>query len=157
MKKSAYFDTYHSDGWPDEHWLSRYFLTSEGRHDFFAHGNDSWGLTAEGVDGTEHLLLHKGRIDVELYIKGQAGFGVMLLWRKIGRVPIEAYYSKGDTTRLGQWVKDMQGYLQPVGLFIPFETAWLAVKGFIERDGALPTCIEWIRDRDLPKSTFPPP
>jgi Immunity protein Imm1 len=45
----------------------------------------------------------------------------------------------------------------PVGLFIPFKTAWLAVKEFIETDGALPKSIEWIANKDLPPGTFPDP
>jgi hypothetical protein len=42
-----------------------------------------------------------------------------------------------------------------IGLFVPFESAWRAVKDFIESDGELPTSIEWIASRDLPPGTFP--
>ena len=45
----------------------------------------------------------------------------------------------------------------PVGLFIPFKSAWLAVKEFIETDGALPKSIEWVANKDLPAGTFPDP
>ncbi len=45
----------------------------------------------------------------------------------------------------------------PVGLFIPYATAWKAVKEFIETDGKLPKNIEWIANRDLPENTFPDP
>jgi hypothetical protein len=42
-------------------------------------------------------------------------------------------------------------------LFIPFRTAWPAVREFIETDGELPTSIEWIASSDLPPETFPDP
>jgi hypothetical protein len=157
MMKSTYFVTYHGPGWPDLTWLSRFFLTAQGRREFFDGGNDCWGLTAEGVDGTGHLALHKGRLDVNLTILGHPTLGVMLQWRKTGRVPIETYYPKGDMTRVLQWTKDLRGYLHPVGLFLSYEGAWRAIKEFVEREAALPSCVEWIRDKDLPKGTFPPP
>jgi hypothetical protein len=64
MNNSTYFETSWGACWPDEEWLARYFLTADGRRDFFVSGNDSWGLTAEGVDGTDHLAQLKGRVDV---------------------------------------------------------------------------------------------
>jgi hypothetical protein len=45
----------------------------------------------------------------------------------------------------------------PIGLFIPFDRAWLAVKEFIETDGALPKSIDWIADADIPDEVFPDP
>jgi len=33
--------------------------------------------------------------------------------------------------------------------------AYEAVKEFIETDGQLPKCIEWVADKDLPPGTFP--
>lgn len=157
MKKIAYFVSHRGDGWPKQQWLARYFLTPEGRRDFFSGGNDSWGLTAEGVDGTENLPIHKGRLDVDLTIQGHPDLGVQLQYRKTGRVPIEIYYAKGDLSRLHQWVKSAHGDLQPIGLFVPFETAWMAIKEFMDRDAALPTCIPWVADNQLPPDAFPPP
>lgn len=157
MNKRTHFDTYWGPGWPETSWLGRYFLTTRGQHDFFASGNDNWGLKAEGVDGTEHLPQLKGRIDVNLNIQGHPDLGVLLQYRKTGRLPIETYYSKGDLTRLHQWVKTAHGDRMPISLFIPFEAAWKAIKEFMERDGALPTSIAWIANADLPADAFPPP
>jgi hypothetical protein len=157
MIKTTYFDTYSGQGWPEPEWLARYFLTSRGRRDFFASGNDNWGLAAEGVDGTHRLPARQGRADVDLTIQGHPDLGVLLQWQRTGRIPIETYYSRGDLTKLMQWVKDTNGYRHSVGLFIPFETAWLAIKEFMERDGALPSAIKWIRSGDIPKEVFPPP
>jgi hypothetical protein len=58
---------------------------------------------------------------------------------------------------MNRWVETIPGDQLPVGLFISFETAWKAVKEFVERDGALPQSIEWIADRDLPANAFMPP
>jgi Immunity protein Imm1 len=66
----------------------------------------------------------------------------------------QSYSSKGDLRRLREWVRGTHDTPLPVGLFIPFETAWKAVKEFIETDGRLPTSIEWIANRDLPPNTF---
>jgi hypothetical protein len=155
MMKTGYFDTYDGPGWPESKWLERYFVTARGQRDFFAEGNDSWLLTAQGVEGTADLPARKGRLDVELHVIGHPDLGVILLWRKTGRAPAEAFYSKGDVSRLLQWVKDMNGYLKPVGLFISFEAGWPAVNEFLQRNGALPKSIEWIASSELPQGVFP--
>jgi hypothetical protein len=157
VQKQTYFDSYWGPGWPNEDWLAHYFLTEKGRRDFFAAGNDSWGLTAEGVDGTDHLLHLKGRVDVHLTIQGHPDLGVLLQWRKTGRQPVQSYYSKGDLTKLHQWVQTVHGDRMPVGLFIPFDTAWPAVKEFMDRNGVLPEAIAWINGSELPATAFPPP
>ena len=52
-------------------------------------------------------------------------------------------------------VKDVNGYLKAVGLFISFEAGWPAVYEFLQRDGALPKSIEWIASSALPEGVFP--
>jgi hypothetical protein len=44
----------------------------------------------------------------------------------------------------------LQGDPYSLGLFIPFEQAFNAVKEFIESDGELPTGIGWVSGKDLP-------
>jgi hypothetical protein len=51
----------------------------------------------------------------------------------------------------------MHGTPLSVGLFIPFRTAWSAVKEFIETNGELPKSIEWVASGDLPPEAFPDP
>jgi hypothetical protein len=157
MRKFTYFDTFNRRGWPATKELARYFLTAAGRRQFFESGNDSWGLKAQGLDGTEHLQAHKGRIDIDLTILGNLEHGVLLFYRKWGGEYQDRYYSKGDQRRLFELVKTAHGDLMPIGLFIPWDTAWKAIKEFIEIDGALPKSIEWIADRDLPPEVFPDP
>jgi hypothetical protein len=47
--------------------------------------------------------------------------------------------------------------LLPIGLYIPFDRAWMAVKEFIEKDGALPESIAWIAAGDIPDDAFHDP
>jgi hypothetical protein len=155
MRRRANFDMYWGDRWPDIDWLGTHFLTTEGRRKLFQSGNDSWGLCIEGVDGTDDLLPLRGRIDIDLTILGHESLGVLLFYMKWGGTRSESYYSKGDLSRLHQWTRTAHDDLMPVGLFIPFETAWSAIEEFMKSDGALPTGIAWISARDLPDGVFP--
>src|ERR1044072_7604034 len=83
MKKRAYFDTYWTRGWPELKWLEPYFLGPTGRRWIFETGNDGGGLTAEGVDGTEHLDSGTGRIDLHLTMIGNRDHGVLLQYLKL--------------------------------------------------------------------------
>jgi hypothetical protein len=157
MRKSTYFASRPSDGWPSPRELERYFLAPAGERWFFETRNDSGGFSAEGVDGTEHLEANKGRIDIDLQMWGNPDLGVLLIYSKWGGGHKQIYSSKRDPRRLREWVRSTHDTLLPIGLFVPFEVAWLAVKEFIETDGQLPKSIEWIANRDLPPGTFPDP
>jgi hypothetical protein len=157
MKKGTYFASRRQTGWPDPIELQRYFLAPPGQRWFFETENDSAALFAEGADGTEHLELGKGRIDIRLEMWGHPEHGVLLIWSKWGGGHKETYSSKGDLSRLGEWVRSTHDTPLPVGLFIPYVMAWLAVKEFIQNDGRLPKSIAWIANRDLPSNTFPDP
>ena len=158
MKKRVYFDVFYGPGWPAPRELEPYFLGPPGqRWTFFQSRNDCWGLSAEGIDGTEHLPRHQGRIDLRLTMVGNANYGVLLQHETTGGERRIDYYSRGDLRRLRKWVWTRHGSLMPIGLFIPFERAWLAVKEFLETDGALPQSITWIAGDDLPADAFPDP
>ena len=88
---------------------------------------------------------------------GHPKLGILLMYEKYGGGQRATFSSKGDLRRLGELVRSLHDTPLPVGLFIPFEEAWKAVKEFIETDGALPQSIEWIANRDLPPNTFPDP
>ena len=157
MKKFAYFDTYWGKDWPDAEWLKPYFLNPPGRQWFQTGGNDSASLVIEGVEGTEKLEANRGRIDVKLSLWGNAELGVLLIYSKWGGGYRQTYSSRGDLTRLRELVRSLHDTPLPVGLFIPFDNAWRAVKEFMETDGALPKSIEWIANSDLHPNTFPDP
>jgi hypothetical protein len=65
--------------------------------------------------------------------------------------------SAGDLRRLGRFMYSLQGDPYSLGLFIPFEEAFKAVKEFIESDGELPTSIGWVSGKDLLPERFPVP
>ena len=157
MRKHAYFASRPIEGWPSPRDLEPYFLNPPGGRWFFETGNDTAGFTAEGVDGTEHLQANRGRVDIELEMWGHPTCGVLLIYSKWGGGHKQMLSSKGDLQRLREYVRTLHDTLLPVGLFVPFETAWRAVKEFIESDGALPRSIEWIANRELPPGTFPQP
>jgi hypothetical protein len=88
---------------------------------------------------------------------GYPGLGVLLYYTKTGGGYCEHFTWKGDMRRLKEWVRTLRGDLRPIGLFVPFPTAWKAVKEFMETDGQLPKSIEWVANSDLPPNTFPDP
>jgi hypothetical protein len=157
MIKRSHLDEYIGLGWPAPSQMERYFLGRPEERWPFEGGTDSWGLKVEGVDGTGHLEEGKGRIDIHLTMVANHHCGVLLQYRKYGGgFPITCY-SEHDLSRLRDWVRTVHGDLMPIGLFIPYEDAWKAVKEFIGTNGALPTSIVWIAGRDVPAYAFPDP
>src|SRR5262245_31232823 len=144
MRKSTYLDLRRSHGWPKPEELEPYFLGPPGQRWAFENGNDNAGLAAEGVDGTADLDPNDGRIDVDLDMWGHPYLGVLLIYSEWGGGSKEMYSSKGNLARLREWVRSKHGTPLPVGLFIPYGTAWNAVKEFMETDGERPNRIEWI-------------
>jgi Immunity protein Imm1 len=157
MRKLTHFASLPREGWPKPKDMERYFLGPPGQRWNFEERQDCWGLTAEGLHGTERLAGHKGRIDIRLTMVGNPERGVLLQYRKVGREYGDVYYSKQDLKRLKEWVMTHDGDLMPIGLFVPFERAWVAVKEFMDKDGALPQSIAWIAARDVPDYAFPDP
>lgn len=158
MNKEIYFDTFRGPGWPEPNQLAPYFLAPRGKEWCYRGGNDGWSISLEGVDGTAPLHRLKGRKDIELTMWGNPDLGVLLQYSRVGGgVPRQDWFSKGNLTKLKRWVRTMHADRMPVGLYIPFPNAWLAVKEFMETEGNLPTSIEWVKSSDLPDGTFPSP
>jgi hypothetical protein len=156
MKKRAYFDSRQIDGWPSPQEVETHFFPAPGQPWPFA-DNDGAGFDAHGVDGTGHLERGKGRIDIRLQLWAHPSLGVLLIWSKWGGGHELAWTSKGDLSRLRQFIRTQHADLMPVGLFVPYTVGWKAMKEFLETDGALPKSIEWIANKDLPPRTFPDP
>lgn len=156
MKKTADFASRDIDGWPRPADIEPYFLAPPGGW-FSRTREDTAGFAIEGVDGTEHLPPNKGRTNITLYLSAHPTLGVLLTWAKVNNRECQDYHSKGDLRRLRELVFSRRGDPLPVGLFVPYEVAWKAVKEFLETDGRLPTSIEWVDDLDLPPDTFPDP
>lgn len=159
MKKHAYFHTFWGDEWPTLEFLEPYFTHPAKDFGWFPNSsNDSARISIQGLDGTEHLPWGRGRKDIDLAMWGNSEHGVLLQHSRIGGgVPRQDWFSRGDTTRLREWVRTLHNDPMPIGLYIPFDKAWKAVKEFMETEGQLPTSIEWIKGDDLPEGTFPDP
>jgi hypothetical protein len=156
--KNAYFNNYWGAGWPPLREIKPYFfLPPAGQGWFHRSGNDGASLTLEGIDGTDHLPMGKGRVYIRLCLDGNPDHGVILSYVKKGGGHNEGFYSKGDLSRIGEWVRSAHDTPLPVGLFIPFDQAWRAVKEFMDTEGKLPTSIEWVKGSDLPQNSFPDP
>jgi hypothetical protein len=155
MRKESSLGDFVGLGWPSPAQLAPYFLSPQERARIFE-PSQATGLSVEGADGTEHLEEREGRIDVSLMLTGNLFHGVHLDYWKHGGGKSLKYFSKGDLRRMREWIVTIDGDLVPVGLFVPFEAAWKAVKEFIERDGALPQGdIAWISAKDVPAYAFP--
>jgi Immunity protein Imm1 len=157
MRKTTYFLPLPEEGWPDPKDLEPYFLAPSGKEWSYFGRNDNWGLTIEGLHGTEALEQYKDRVDSWLDMWGHPEHGVLIIYQKYGGGYRDAFTSKGDMSRLREIVRTKQGDPMPIGLFIPFAEAWKAVKEFIETDGELPKSIAWVANKDLPPNTFPDP
>jgi hypothetical protein len=106
---------------------------------------------------TDDLPIGQGRVKIDLQLWGKPDLGVLLVYSRLGGKYADMFSSKGDMTRIREWVRSTHGDPLPIGLFIPFAPAFQAVKEFIESDGELPKSIEWIVNKDLPPNTFPEP
>lgn len=157
MEKKVYFDRFDGKGWPSLAELKPYFFARKGQEWFQTSGNDSAVLSIIGAQQTEHLAPGRGRIDVVLSMWGNSDHGLLLIYEKYGGGYRETYSSKGDMSRIREWVRTLHGDARPIGLYIPFEQAWKAVKEFMESEGQLPRSIAWVKNEDLPEKTFPDP
>ena len=157
MKKRTYFDKFDGAGWPSPAELGPFFLAPPGKEWSYLGRNDHWGLSAEGLHGTDHLEPYKERVDLWLKMWGHPQHGVLLIYQKYGGGYRDAFTSKGNSSRLKELVRSLHDTPLPIGLFISFREAWKAVKEFIETDGELPKSIEWVANSDLPPNTFPDP
>jgi Immunity protein Imm1 len=156
MEKESYFHIFRGRGWPTPSQLERYFLTPLALQWVRETRSDCWSLNAEGLEGTGQLPRNK-RVDLILTMTAHPDHGVLLNYRKFGGGYNDSFFSKRDLSRLREWIETAHGDLNPVGLYIPFESAWKAVKEFMETDGQIPKSIEWVAGDDLPADAFPDP
>ena len=159
MRKESSFDEHWGDGWPDLHNIQACLLDPKRRAAFFAKGLDGGSFSVRGLYGTEKLPVRGGLVTAHLFLHLNPDHGAKLVYaRWDGRVQNkDEFHSKGDLSRLGEFVRSFHDTPLSVGLFIPFEQGWQAIKEFIETEGELPKSIEWVDDKALPPGTFPDP
>lgn len=156
MWKRVYFDKFDGGFWPSVDQLRPYFLLPPGQRWFFETGNDSAGLSIGTGVYTGDPAERRAQDKVYLSMNGHPTHGIYLDYMRWDARDQrqDNFVSKGDLTRLGEFVRTLHDDPLSVGLFIPFEQAWSAVKEFMETDGTLPTSIGWIVSRDLPPEVF---
>lgn len=159
MRKQAFFDDHWGSGWPDPKKVETGLTDPYQRARLFDSSLDGGSFFIEGLYGTEGLGRKEGLVTAALYLHINPLHGAKLVYNKWdGRARQEfSFDSKGDLTRLGEFVRSMHGTPLSVGLFIPFEKGWQAIRDFMSNDGELPQSIEWIATKDLPPGTFPDP
>jgi len=156
----SYFDDHWGDGWPDLAGLEACLTNPDRRLRYFKRHRDGGGsFFIEGLYGTENLDPQRGQVEASLYMDMHPDYGVKLQYSKWdGRIQqVATFHSKGDLSRLKKFFRTGHGTPLSLGLFIPFEPGWKAVREFIERDGELPTAIAWISSKDLSPDVFPLP
>jgi len=165
MKKNISFADMYMSSWPESDALRNYFLTLDGRDSIYAGGNDSCALEISGLYGTENVKPYKDQtpqeratvIEASLIIYFNPQLGILLEYSRTGRGFQDSYFSYSDLGKIGLYVETLHNDLRSVGMYIPYEAAWPAVKEFMEREGELPTCIKWVAGADLPPDTFVEP
>lgn len=155
MRKRIYFDVFDEPRWPSAVQLRKIL---NGRSWSYLGENDSWGLSISGLYGTDRLP-SKDAVNVDLSMIGNPLHGTTLEFRRWdGRIQRpETYYCRGNIEKLHEFIRSLHGTPLSLGLFIPFDRAWKAITEFMENDGELPKCIEWIGAHELPASVFPDP
>jgi hypothetical protein len=84
MRKTTHFGYLDEEGWPNPTEFKPHFLGPHGPYWFPEARSDAAALWGKGADGTEHLLLGKGRIDIELLMWRNPDLGVLLIYSKWG-------------------------------------------------------------------------
>jgi hypothetical protein len=156
MKRRTHFAELSGAGWPDPRDLEHFFRDPRGDAWPRNGGNDSWGLYADGLNGTGEFLDELDRTTVSLFLTGYPHLGVTLAYSKWdGRTKQKFdFESEGDLRRSSDIVYSMHGTPMSVGSFVPFADAYAAIKEFIETEGGLPGNIKWGPGIDIPPEAF---
>ena len=160
VRKEAAFDDHWGNGWPEISIVDQSLSDPNKLSQFFAKGRDGACFSIEWVyDKKSNSAPQSELVGAILYMHINRDHGMKLQYSKWdGRVgEKKTYHSKGDLTRLKQFVRSFHRTPLSIGLFVPFEIGRKAVKEFLETDGELPRSVDWISENDLPPEAFPLP
>jgi hypothetical protein len=153
MKKTAYLANFPQMGWPSRAQIKPFFFPATGNNWPTDGGNDAWALSLFPDANPNERGVNSRDTGIHLSMVGVPDFGVFMHWHHTGATIEDSYFSKGDLSKLKLHVRTLQSDARPLGFFIPFATAWLAVEDFMSNPGSRSGRIEWVHWRDLP---FPP-
>jgi hypothetical protein len=145
--------------WPAVTEVRRYFIEPREKAWLDARASGDGSLKVVGLFGTDDERPEIEKVKATLYFKADNLHGVMLghnFWDGRTRKK-EEFVSRGDLTRRVEFLTSPEGDKVSLGLFVPFEMAWLAVEDFMNGQGERSKRIDWIDSRDLPADTFPEP
>jgi hypothetical protein len=159
MRKEGSFDEHWGDGWPELANVEACMLDPDERQAMFARGADGGSFIITSHVDTKTPPPLAGLMSSALFLSMVPDLGASLQYNhwdaRLQKTRV--FVSKGDLSRLGDFVRSFHGTPLSVGLFISFEDGFRAVKEFIETEGERPTSIEWIDAETLPPETFPDP
>jgi Immunity protein Imm1 len=159
VKKEAAFDNHWGKGWPEIRIVEQNLSDPEKLAQLFAQGRDGGCFSIEWTYDKNNSAPQSELVGATLYMHMNPNHGIKLQYSKWdGRTgEKKTYHSKGDLTRLKEFVRSFHRTPLSIGLFVPFEVGRKAVKEFLESDGELPRSIDWMSDDDLPSDVFPLP
>jgi len=159
VKKEASFGDHWGNGWPDISAVEKGLADPEKLAQLFAKGRDGGCFSIEWIYDKDDSIPQTGLVGAILYMHMNPEHGIKLQYSGWDRrtAKRETYHSKGDLTRLKQFVRSFHRTPLSIGLFVPFEIGRKAVKEFLQTDGKLPQSVDWISDDDLPSEVFPLP
>jgi hypothetical protein len=159
MIRTLFMADYWNADWPRPAMVAPLFLDPKQREWCYWDGGNGGSFKIDGLNGSQAEQDPQRRANASLYIMGDRHHGISLFHRlwdgKSGQA--RGHHSRGDLSRRLDFVRTRDGDRVSVGLFIPFEMAWLAVEDFMTNDGQLSTRINWVNVDDLPNDTFPEP
>jgi hypothetical protein len=159
VKKEASFDDHWGNGWPDIKAVRDCLSDPERLAQFFAKGRDGGCFSIEWIYSPSSSPPQFDLVGATLYMHMNPDLGIKLQYsRWDGRTgEKKTYHSKGSLTRLKEFVPSFHGTPLSIGLFVSFDKGSKAVSEFLQKEGELPSSIDWVSDDDLPSEIFPRP
>jgi Immunity protein Imm1 len=147
------FDDQASDtSWPQIQSLNEYFKPWL--------GTTPWKFKTQNLDDAWFWICQKDaehfEVRTELRLIGLPGYGVYIsYWQSGAKSGDVNLYAKGDIARAKDCAANRRGDVFSLALLVPFSAAYSALAEFLETDGALPGCIEWMEPSEV-SYAFPP-
>ncbi len=153
MRRFIFINGFEGPDWPPIATLEREFMDPTRREWAYWDGSGAAGgyMKISGIEGTEAQPDGRTRSGATISIRAHRQFGATLShhWWDAKSATATTHLSLGDRSLLSQMttLDDRQPY--PIGLFIPFELAWLAFRDFIQEPTRVTSAVPWINGVDL--------
>ena len=158
MKRFISINGFECNRWPAADQLEQSFLDPARRNWAFWDGGGGGYISVSGLDGTENEPDGPNRSNARIAIRAHRKHGATLdhHWWDGKRRVSTSHLSLGSTSDMTKLPHLDNRQPFAVGLFIPFELAWLALKDFMVDPIHPSKSVPWINAKDLPPSAIPP-